>query len=254
MDSSFLWGYHPVCEAVRAGRRKIQSLHLVLDKPRPRREKLVRAARRAGITIQGTSFRQLTVMVGHKKHQGICAKVSEYPKSSIDTILERSEIVKEAPLVLALDRIVDPQNFGAIARTAHCAGVHGIVVPKKNSAPPTGAASKASAGALEHMHIAFVTNLANALKNLKRKGLWIGGADQKGPDIVFDTDLTGPLVIVVGGEEKGIRSLVKKQCDFLMAVPQAGPIGSLNASAAAGVVMYEAVRQRRWHDGIRSGS
>lgn len=245
MDSTCLWGYHPVYEAIRAGRRRIHSLHLVLDKLRPRSEKLMRAARQAGITVQGTSSQQLTVMVGHKRHQGICAKVSEYPQSSIDAILERSEVAKAAPLVLALDRIVDPQNFGAIARTAHCAGVHGIVVPRKNSAPPTGAVSKASAGALEHMHVAFVTNLANALKDLKRRGLWIGGADQKSRDVVFDMDFTGPLAIVVGGEEKGMRPLVKKQCDFIAAVPQAGPIGSLNASAAAGVVMYEAVRQRR---------
>ncbi len=245
MDSSLLWGYHPVYEAIRAGRRKIHSIHMVLEKLRPRSDKLVRAARRAGIPIQGTSPQQLTVMVGHKRHQGICAKLSAYPLSSIDVILERSEIGGEAPFILVLDQIVDPQNFGAIVRTAHCAGVHGVIVPKKNSAPPSGTVSKASAGALEHMHIALVTNVVNALKDLKDKGLWIGGADQHGRDIVFDADLSGPLVIVVGGEEKGIRALVKKQCDFLMAVPQAGPIGSLNASAAAGIVMYEAVRQRR---------
>jgi 23S rRNA (guanosine2251-2'-O)-methyltransferase len=230
---------------MRAGRRKIHSIHLVLDRLRPRTDKLVRAARDAKITIQGTSPQQLTAMVGHKRHQGICAKVSEYPLSSLDAILERSQIDDEAPFVLALDQIVDPQNFGAIARTAHCAGVHGIVVPKKKSAPASAAASKASAGALEHMHITFVTNMVNALRYLKGKGLWITGADQKGREAVFDTDLTGPLVIVVGGEEKGIRSLVKKQCDYTIAVPQAGPIGSLNASAAAGIVMYEAVRQRR---------
>ncbi len=245
MNSTLLWGYHPVFEAMRAGRRKIHSIHLVLEKLRPRTDKLVRAARDAGITIKGTSSQQLTVMVGHKRHQGICAKVSEYPLSSMDTILERSHIDGTAPFILALDQIVDPQNFGAIARTAHCAGVHGIVVPKKNSAPASAAVSKASAGALEHMHITFVTNLVNALKYLKGKGLWISGADQKGREAVFDADLTGPLVIIVGGEEKGIRSLVKKQCDFTIAVPQAGPIGSLNASAAAGVVLYEAVRQRR---------
>ena len=245
MDSSLLWGYHPVYEAIRAGRRKIHSIHLVLEKLRPRGDKLVRAARELGIPIQGTTAQQLTVMVGHKRHQGICAKLAAYPLSSIDAILERSRDGGGVPFLLALDQIVDPQNFGAIARTAHCAGVHGIIIPKKNSAPPSGTVSKASAGALEHMHIVFVTNMVNALKDLKSRGLWIGGADQKGRETVFDTDLTGPLAIVVGGEEKGIRALVKKQCDFLMAVPQAGPIGSLNASAAAGIVMYEAVRQRR---------
>lgn len=217
---------------------------MVLDKIRPRGEELMRIARSAGISVKGTSAQQLTLMVGHKRHQGICAEVSEYPMGSLDAILHSAQSVGELPFVLVLDQIVDPQNFGAIARTAHCAGIHGIIVPKKHAAPPSAAASKASAGALEHMNVAFVTNLVNALKSLKDKGLWIAGADQDGQDTVFDADLSGPLAIVVGGEEKGIRPLVKKQCDYLVAVPQRGPIGSLNASAAAGVVMYEVFRQR----------
>lgn len=243
-DSTLLWGYHPVYEALRAGRRNMRAIHLVLEKIKSRDEELMRKARNAGIRVQGISSQQLTLMVGHKRHQGICAEVSEYPISSLNAVLESGHSAGEAPFVLVLDRIVDPRNFGAIARTAHCAGIHGIIVPKKHAAPPSAAASKSSAGALEHMQIAFVTNLVNALKHLKDKGLWIAGADQKSREAVFDADLSGPLAILVGGEEKGIRPLVKKQCDFLVAVPQKGPIGSLNASAAAGVVMYEAFRQR----------
>jgi 23S rRNA (guanosine2251-2'-O)-methyltransferase len=217
---------------------------MVLDKIRPRGEELMRIARRAGISVQGISAQQLTLMVGHKKHQGICAEVTDYPASSLNDIMDSAQTAGEPPFILVLDQIVDPQNFGAIARTAHCAGIHGIIVPKKHAAPPSAAVSKASAGALEHMNIVFVINLVNALKDLKENGLWIAGADQNGQKTVFDADLSGPLAIVVGGEEKGIRPLVKKQCDYLVAVPQSGSIGSLNASTAAAVVMYEAFRQR----------
>lgn len=165
--------------------------------------------------------------------------------SSLSAILRQAASLGQDPCVVALDQVVDPQNFGAIARTAHCAGVHGILIPKHHSAPPSAAASKASAGALEHMRVAGVTNLVDALKRLKSEGLWVAGADQHGARTVFDIDLTGPILIIVGGEEKGIRPLVKKQCDYLVAVPQVGPIGSLNASAASAVVMYEVYRQRR---------
>jgi 23S rRNA (guanosine2251-2'-O)-methyltransferase len=217
---------------------------MVLDKIRPRGEELIRIARSAGIKVQGISAQQLTMMVGHKKHQGICAEVTDYPEGSLNEMIDSAQSADESPFILVLDQIVDPQNFGAITRTAHCAGIHGIIVPKKHAAPPSAAVSKASAGALEHMNIVFVINLVNILKDLKRKGVWIAGADQNGRETVFDADLSGPLAIVVGGEEKGIRPLVKKQCDYLIAVPQKGPIGSLNASSAAAVVMYEAFRQR----------
>ena len=245
MHRSILWGFHPVYEALRAERREITAIEMVLEKIRPRDEALITLARRRGVAVKGTSAQQLTAKVGHKRHQGICAFVSEYPYSSLDAIVERAGIDQNAPFVLVLDQIVDPQNFGAIVRTAHCAGVHGIVVAKHHSAPPSAAASKASAGALEHMPVACASNLVDVLKRLKSEGVWIAGADQAGAQMVFDADLSGPLAIVVGAEEKGIRPLVKKMCDYLVAVPQAGAIGSLNASAAAAVVLYEAFRQRR---------
>ena len=243
-DIHHLWGYHPVHEALRAERRKVKTLHMVLEKIRPREEALMHLARQSGTEIKGTSPQQLNAMVGHKRHQGICADVSAYPLSSLDIIVEKAEASGALPFILALDQIVDPQNLGAIIRTAHCAGVHGVILPKNNSAPPSAAASKASAGALEHVHVAYVTNLANTLQRMKQREIWITGADQNSPQTVFQADLKGPLAIVIGGEEKGIRPLVKKQCDFLVSVPQTGPIGSLNASAAAAVVMYETFRQR----------
>lgn len=245
MEHSILWGYHPVYEALRAKRRRVSTIYMTLEKMRPRADALIQLARKSGINIMGKSPQQLTAMAGHKRHQGICAQVSEYPLSTLEAITQRAASGGQPPFILALDRIVDPQNLGAIARTAHCAGIHGIVVPRNGSAPPSPAASKASAGALEHVHIAYVTNLADALKRLKSQGIWIAGADQKASTEIYDSDLTGPLIVVIGGEEKGMRPLVKKQCDFLMAVPQKGPIGSLNASAAAAVIIYEAFRQRR---------
>ncbi len=245
MDDDRLWGYHPVREALRAKRRTLHTLYMVLEKISSREEQLMRIARQSGVGVKGTSPQQLNVMVGHKRHQGICAQVSPYPLCSLDAILEHGRESGQPPFILALDQVVDPQNFGAIVRTAHCAGVHGIVIPKNNAAPPSAAVSKASAGALEHMHVACVTNMADALKRMKQSGIWLAGADQNGPETVFKSDLTGALAIVIGGEEKGIRPLVKKQCDFLVSVPQAGAIGSLNASAAAAVVVYEAFRQRQ---------
>lgn len=244
-DSDCLWGYHPVREALRANRRRIMTLHMMLEKIRPREEKLMRIARQSGVRVKGASPQQLNTMVGHKRHQGICAQVSPYPLISFEAILERSQGSGQPPFILVLDRVVDPQNLGAIVRTAHCAGVHGVVIPKNNAAPPSAAVSKASAGALEHMHVACVTNMADALKRMKQRGIWLTGADQNGPETVFRSDLTGALAIVIGGEEKGIRPLVKKQCDFMVSVPQTGAIGSLNASAAAAVIMYEAFRQRQ---------
>ncbi len=245
MDNTLLWGYHPVYEALRAGRRRMETLFIVQDKISPREEALIQDARNAAVSVQGRTPQQLTTLVGHRRHQGICAKVAEYPISSVEEILGSAANSPDDAFVLVLDQVVDPQNLGAIVRTAQCAGIHGIVIPKDRSAPPSAAASKASAGALEHMQMAYVTNLVDALKKMKSSGLWVAGADRFGQEIVFQADLKGPLAIVIGGEEKGIRPLVKKHCDFMVSVPQIGPIGSLNASAAAAVVLYEAFRQRR---------
>lgn len=244
MDAALLWGYHPVYEALRAGRRRIEALYMVPDKAGQRDEALLELARNRGVPVQRKTLQQMTTLVGHQRHQGVVGRVTAYPASSLEEILGAARKQGTDAFILVLDQVVDPQNLGAIVRSAQCAGIHGVVIPKDRSAPPSAAASKASAGALEHMRLAYVTNLAKALKHLKEMGLWIAGADHRGRKTVFESDLTGSLAIVIGGEEKGIRPLVKKNCDFIVSVPQAGPIGSLNASAAAAVVMYEAYRQR----------
>lgn len=240
---SILYGYHPVREALRARRRRIQSVYLSQGKNTGRKQEIADLAGRAGVQVQWISVRELTGLVGHERHQDVAARSSAYPVSSLEEILSAGG--SGMPWVLLLDRIVDPQNFGAIVRTAYCAGITGVIVPKDRSAPPTPAVCKASAGALEHMRIAYVTNLVSAMGTLKQNGFWIGGADRNGQQCVFDANLKGPLALVIGGEEKGMRPLVQKHCDFTIAIPQSGALGSLNASAAAAVVIYEAFRQRR---------
>jgi 23S rRNA (guanosine2251-2'-O)-methyltransferase len=242
---TMIWGFHPVAEAMRAGRRRLYAVFLAREKTDARVEPLVQMAERLGIGVQAMPAAKLTALVGHGRHQGIGARVSEYPLCTLEDILASAAADPMKPFILVLDQIVDPQNLGAIARTAHCAGIHGIVMPKNRSAPPSPAACKASAGALEHMAMAYVTNIANTLRGLKSRGVWIAGADHLADASVYETALTGPLAIVIGGEEKGIRPLVKKQCDFTLCIPQTGSIGSLNASAAAAIIIYEAFRQRR---------
>lgn len=239
-----LFGYHPVREAFRAGRRHIRTVYLAQGKGAARRQEIEDLAGKSGTQVQWIAPKELTRLIGHDRHQDVAARTSAYPISSLEEILTITG-GSDAPWLLLLDQVVDPQNFGAIVRTAHCAGIHGILLPKDRSAPPTPAASKASAGALEHMRIAFVTNLVSTMAILKQEGFWIAGADRETGRSVFEADLKGPLALVIGGEEKGIRPLVQKHCDFTVAIPQAGAVASLNASAAAAVIIYEAFRQRQ---------
>ena len=242
-DRKFIWGYHPVFEAVQAGRRTIGILYLDQDKRGSRYRALIKAAQATGVACNSTSTRQLAAMIGHGRHQGVVAEVSDYPFSSVAEILAMPAAAGRPHFILILDQVVDPQNFGAIARSAYCSGVQGIILPKNRSAPPSPAASMASAGALEHLRLAYVTNLVTTIKQLKKNDIWIVGAERIGAADLFETDLSMSLALVIGSEEKGIRPLVKQHCDFLVAIPQVGVLNSLNASAAAAVMLYEAFRQ-----------
>lgn len=241
---TILYGYHPVREALWARRRSVRTVFLAQGKGETRRQEIAALAQQNGVEVQWVAPRQLTALVGHPRHQDVGARVDAYPVCSLEEILGVAPGDGGAPWLLLLDQVVDPQNFGAIVRTAHCAGIQGVLVPKDHSSPPTPAASKASAGALEHMRVAYETNLVNTMQRLKDRGFWIAGADRMGSS-VFDADLRGPLALVIGSEEKGLRPLVKKHCDFMIGIPQTGTVGSLNASAAAAVIIYEAFRQRR---------
>jgi 23S rRNA (guanosine2251-2'-O)-methyltransferase len=186
----------------------------------------------------------LKALVGTSGHQGVAAKVSPYRQFTVKDILQAEHEGGQKQFLLMLDNIQDPHNLGAVIRTALCAGVHGVIVPKDRSAPPTPAVSKASAGALEHIRLVRVTNLVQTIKHLKSRGLWIIGLQKEAKQSIYAGDLTGSIVLVLGGEQKGIRHLVKNNCDFLFSIPQQGDLNSLNVSVAAAVAMYEAFRQR----------
>ncbi|MBU0986911.1 MAG: 23S rRNA (guanosine(2251)-2'-O)-methyltransferase RlmB [Proteobacteria bacterium] len=242
--TEILYGIHPVLEALRAGRRRIFKIYIARDKITKRLGKVVDVAESKKVPIKKITAAQLELMAGIDQHQGIGARADAYPLKRVADIMPAPESADANFFLLLLDNIKDPHNLGALVRTALCVGINGIVIPKDRSASPTPAVSKASAGALEHVAMARVTNMVNTVKDLKAKGLWIIGLDIASDRSVFSGDLTGAIALVIGGEEKGIRPLVKKHCDFLLSIPQSRRINSLNASAAGAVVMYEAFRQR----------
>ena len=209
-----------------------------------RKQQLSQMAAESGIPVRTASAKAVANMTGTEQHQGIAARVSLFPLTDITTLLDRVRFGSEPPLVLVMDQLTDTRNLGALSRSALCVGVQAMVLPKDRAVQPTAAASKASAGALEHMVLARVTNLSRTLALLKETGLWVTGLDQRAAETIYTADLTGPLALVVGGEDKGIRPLVKRQCDRLVRIPQQGPVSSLNASTAGTVVMYEIYRQR----------
>ena len=170
------------------------------------------------------------------------AAVREY--ASVDDILNAAREKGEAPLIVGCDELSDPHNLGAVIRTAECAGAHGVIIPKRRSAGLTAIVAKTSAGAVSYLPVARVPNLTAALKELKERGLWVYGADAGGATSLYDADLKGPAAVVIGSEGYGLGRLVREQCDFLVSIPMKGRINSLNAAAAAAVVLYEAVRQR----------
>jgi 23S rRNA (guanosine2251-2'-O)-methyltransferase len=243
VKTEILYGIHPVQEALKAGRRKFYEIYLARDNPAGRLDNILKITKDLDIAVIQLKSKQLSVLAKTSEHQGIGAKVSVYPIEGLNQILDR-QISGECSLILILDQVVDPRNLGALIRTALAVGVQGVIIPKDRSAPPTPVASKASAGAMEHLHLIKVPNLVGAIKQIKTTGIWVAGLDRSAPKSVFESDLTDPLAIVIGAEEKGLRPLVKAACDFLVSIPQIGPVDSLNASVAGAVAMYEAFRQR----------
>lgn len=244
MKTEILYGIHPVLEALRAGRRSCNEIYVTKDRTPSRLLEVSEMAENMKIPVKAISSSQLAVLAGTEVHQGVGAKVSLYPLVELENLIEFPNENNTPPFLLLLDGIVDTQNLGALARTGLCAGIDGILFPKDRSASPLPSVSKASAGAMEHLKIAMVTNLSSAIQELKHLGLWVVGLDKTSVQSIYEMDFTCPIAIVIGGEEKGIRPLVKKQCDFMVSIPQGVDFNSLNASAAGAVVMYEVVRQR----------
>jgi 23S rRNA (guanosine2251-2'-O)-methyltransferase len=244
MTQEILHGFHPVVEALRAGRRRVQAVLVSQRRGDRRAETLIAEAEARQIPVRSVSPAELTAVAG-PYHQGVAARVSPLTVLDLDGLRNALAGGSCPPWILILDGVVDPQNLGALVRTAVCAGVGAVVLPKDRAARPNPAVSRASAGALEHARLVVVPNIVAAIQALKPLGLWISGLDKNEGQPLFASDLSGPLAIVVGAEGKGIRPLVRRNCDFLVAVPQVGPIDSLNASVAGAVVIYESWRQRQ---------
>lgn len=239
-----LYGIHPVLEALQAGRRKFYALYVVQDKHNARLKPIMELAGKLNIPIQWISHAALTAKCNTEFHQGIGAAVSLYPFIDLSEIIPGPGKTNKNPFLLMIDSVEDPQNLGALVRTALCAGADGIIIPKDRAASPTPAVSKASAGALEHAGICQVTNLVNTIQTLKKIGFWILGTAAHAKTSLFSTDIAFPTVVVIGSEGKGIRPLVQKNCDLLVSIPLCGPVTSLNASAAGAIILYEVFRQR----------
>ena len=239
-----LTGVNSVMEALK-GRRKIGKIFILENRRDKRIEELIYLARKKGVYVQYADKSQLDRMSAGVNHQGVIALVESYNYAQLDEVLQLARDRGEAPFILILDGLEDPQNLGSIIRTAECAGVHGIVIPRHGSAEVSQSVVRASAGAVEHVLLVRETNLVNTIKHLKDQGLWVVGSDMEAKNDYFSTSFPSPLALVIGSEGKGIRRLVKENCDILVKIPMHGKLNSLNASVAAALLIYEALRQRK---------
>ena len=238
-----LEGRNALQEALKAG-RTIDKVFVAMGDTDRGLQRLAAEAKEAGAVVVPVDRRKLDQMSTTRSHQGIIALAAAHTYYTIDDILEEAASRGEAPLIVICDELSDPHNLGAIMRSAECAGAHGVIIPKRRSVGLTATVAKASAGAVEYMKVARVTNVNNAINELKEKGVWIYGTAAEGSIPMYKADLTGPAAIVIGNEGDGMSQLVRKNCDVMVHIPMKGKITSLNASAAASILLYEAVRQR----------
>lgn len=236
-------GRNAVIEALRAG-RAIDKVYIQKGETDKTLGHIASTARQAGCVVVEADRRKLDSMSLTHSHQGVIALAAVREYCSVSDILQIAADRGEAPFIIVCDEISDPHNLGAIIRTAEAAGVHGLIIPKRRSAGVTAIVEKSSAGAAEHMAVARVANLTAAIKELKDAGMWIYGTAADGASDLWHTDLTGPVCLVVGSEGNGMSRLVAENCDFLVSIPMKGKVSSLNVSAAAAVLIYEALRQR----------
>jgi 23S rRNA (guanosine2251-2'-O)-methyltransferase len=234
-----VFGIHPVLEALRAGR---VSVVRIADKEGARVREIIELAARTGVLVERESAERLEGRARGRVHQGVVAELTASNSYDVAGLVRGAAA---APFLVVLDGVEDPHNLGAILRTADAAGVDGVVVQDRRSAARSGVAAKASAGAISHIRLAEVVNVARALDELKELGVWTVGLAGEAAQVYDQVDLTSPIAVVLGAEGPGMRRLVREKCDFLVSIPMAGQVGSLNVSVAAGVVLFEAARQRR---------
>lgn len=237
-------GKHPVLEALRSG-REMNKIWIAEGAQKSVTASILSEAKKHGVIVQYVDKRKLDQLVPGVTHQGVVAQAAAFDYVELEQLLEIPKQRDEMPLFIILDEIEDPHNLGSILRTAECTGVHGVIIPKRRAAGLTATVLKISAGAAEHIPVARVTNLAQTIERLKEAGVWIAGTDVAASQEVYSMKFDMPLAIVIGNESKGIGRLIQEKCDFLLKLPMAGQLNSLNASVAAGVFMYEVLRQRR---------
>lgn len=243
--SRFIWGVNPVLEALRAHPEQIEHLYIAEGSLGGRASaEVFSRAREMGVRVQKVPRERLAKLTEGGVHQGVAAELRAYEYVDVHDLLEAAEQSGRPALIVALDGLQDPHNFGAIIRSAHALGAHGVIIPKDRSVAVTGVVAKASAGAIEHCPIARVTNLSRALEELKKANVWIAAADPDSAEDLWSAKLDGPLCLVVGAEGPGIREGVLSHCDFRLKIPMAGAVASLNASVSASILLYEVARQR----------
>ena len=236
-------GRNAVTEALRAG-TPIDKIYLARGETDAALGHIASTARSKGVVVVECDRRKLDGMSRTHSHQGVIALAAVREYVSVEDILADAAAKNEKPLIVVCDEISDPHNLGAIIRTAYCAGAHGVIIPKRRSAGLTSVVAKTSAGAVSHMKVARVPNIPSLLKDLKKQGVWVFGTAADGTTGLYDADLKGPAAIVIGSEGDGMTRLAAENCDFLVSIPMKGDLNSLNASASAAILLYEAVRQR----------
>jgi 23S rRNA (guanosine2251-2'-O)-methyltransferase len=237
-------GPNAVREALLA-RRPLQNVLLVRGHHGGRLEEIVQLARRNGVPVRFEDRVRVDQAAGTREHQGVMAIIASKSSVSLEDLLAQPQNADWPGLLVLLDGVEDPQNLGAIIRSALAAGAQGLIIPERRSAGLGDATARASAGAVAHLPVARVTNLARAIETLKKSGYWLIGFDERAEKSYTQIDLTGPVALVLGGEGKGLHQLVRERCDFLASIPVRGPVPSLNVSVAAGIVLFEVLRQRK---------
>lgn len=238
-----LWGIHPILELLRLEPGKVREIVIQQNKGGAKVQEIIALAREQGVKIRFLPGQRFPASPG-KTHQGVLAKTAPLATCSLQELLAKTK-GKAQPLLVALDSIQDPHNLGAIIRTAAAAGASGVILPKDRSAPLNATAAKAAAGAMAHLNLCLVTNLAVSLQAVKEKGFWVYGAASEAGRSIHDAQFSGPICLVIGGEGKGLRPIVRQHCDELVSIPMTGSLNSLNASVAAGIILFEIIRQRR---------
>lgn len=242
MSQDYIVGKNPIIEALKAN-HDINKIWIQEGSQRGQMQQIIQLAKEQGVLVQFVPKKKLEQM-SEGVHQGVVAQVAAYDYADIDDLFKKAEAKNEAPFFLLLDEIEDPHNLGSIMRTADAVGAHGVIIPKRRAVGLTATVAKASTGAIQYIPVARVTNMARTIDDLKERGIWIVGTDAKGKEDYRQMDGSMPLGLVIGSEGKGIGRLVKEKCDFLVRLPMAGKVTSLNASVAASLLMYEVYRKR----------